>query len=178
MVINQNVYDVTNYLTSHDNKLDIRSWCGTDASGDYNTKAGQGQTHSAGADSLLNQYLIGTLDTTSQTSSNAITTAPVAAPSLAKSVAGYNILIPVLATVLLYLISLKFLQKTTHNLIWNSVLLLGLIPSFGFGIALILGNRNLLYNHVELSIVFGTACVLHFLLRFKVYLAQVKMLKS
>jgi len=177
MVINQNVYDVTSYLASHDDKLDIRSWCGTDATNDYNTKAGQGQSHSDRADSLLNQYLIGTLDTTSQTSSNAITTTPVATPNIAKSVVGYNILVPVLATIILYFASLKFLQRATHNLIWNSVMVLGLIPSFGFGVALILGNRGLLYSHVEFSLVFGTACVLHFLLRFKVYLAQVKMLR-
>ncbi len=180
MIINQNVYDLTNYLTDHDSNLDIRSWCGKDATTDYNDKNGRGQSHSSRANSLLNQYLIGILDTGGQikptdTLINVKTTNPVG---------NYNLYLPLLGTIVAYLFTLKVLRRQIHNLIWDSILLLGLIPSFGFGIIMILAKQypwfynfsggNMLYNHVELSIVFGTACVMHFLLRLKIYFSQAK----
>jgi hypothetical protein len=71
-----------------------------------------------------------------------------------------------------------------HDAFWNSVLLLGLIPSVIFGFVLaaadqfsFLNNLNLsgiLYQHVQLSIIFGTAVILHFLKRLKIFLSQLK----
>jgi len=88
----------------------------------------------------------------------------------------YNVLFPLLATIILYLVSFKLMSKPSHNFVWNSVLLLGLIPSFVFGIILALGfgSPKLLYAHVEWSIVFGTLCILHFIFRLKVYISQGK----
>jgi hypothetical protein len=92
-----------------------------------------------------------------------------------------------LATVIIYLITNKFLKKPTHNAIWNTVLLLGLIPSLGFGTIMIFEYQfpslrniitfDLLYNHVELSVVFGTACVLHFVFRLTSYIGEMKTVK-
>lgn len=88
----------------------------------------------------------------------------------------YNVFLPLLVTIILYLVSSKLMSKPSHNFIWDSVMLLGLIPSFVFGIlmALNLAGFNLLYYHVELSIVFGTSCVLHLIFRLKVYISQGK----
>ena len=92
----------------------------------------------------------------------------------------YNLLIPLFGTIFLYLISLKFLKRQTHYMIWNIVLLIGLIPALGFGIIMILATKfswayslkhpQMLYYHVEFSIIFGTTCLLHFLNRIRVFL--------
>jgi hypothetical protein len=170
MIINENVYNLTDYLADHDRNLDIRSWCGTDATADYATKAGRGQSHSVRADSLLGEYLIGTLKASSDQ--------PVSAPS------PYNIYIPLLATIFLYFLSLKVFRRPVHNFIWNSLMVIGLIPSFGYGVIMVLAKQypifsqlkytGMLYHHVEFSVAFGTACLLHFLLRLNVYLSQGK----
>ena len=173
MTINKNVYDLTGYLVEHDKEMDIRSWCGKDATEDFNTKNGKGQSHSDRANSILTQYLIGSINAetpiTASNSSNTNTTTKKLANK-------YNVIIPLLGTVLVYFLSLKLMKRQMHNLIWNTIMLLGLIPSFGFGVIMALGIRweNILYNHVELSIVFGTVCILHFLMRLNIYLAQVR----
>ncbi len=56
------VYDLSNYLSDHDRYLDIRDWCGQDATDDYNTKAGKNKDHSVKADEMLAAYMIGELD--------------------------------------------------------------------------------------------------------------------
>lgn len=171
MVINKNVYNLTDYLPDHDRELNIRSWCGTDATADYLDKNGVNRSHSTYADSLLNKYIIGTL---SNQTTPAVTNENIPTPQ-----SKYNVFLPVLITVLLYLSSNKFLQKQTHNFIWNSFMLLGLIPSFIFGIIMAasfnnLVYKNMLYHHVEVSLSFGTACILHLVYRFKTYLCQAK----
>lgn len=184
MAINGNVYDVTEYLTDHDRMLDIRPWCGTDATNDYNTKNGRNQPHTVQADTILNQYLIGTLETSEQSQSTSPITDINKLVSTAPKTNPYNVVVPLLITLVLYGVTLKFLTRKKHSFIWNTVLLLGLIPSFGFGVLMVLvkqfpslrplTNFPILYSHVELSIVFGTVCILHFLLRFTIYLAQAK----
>lgn len=171
MVIEGRVYDLSSYLPSHDRMLDIRSWCGRDATDDYNDKAGQDLDHSPRADQMLAEYQIGELANSQDTGSTA---SELAQPVAKKSI--YNVWLPLLATTIFYLITLKFLAKPTHSFLWNSVLLLGLIPSFVFGLILALnaGGVKLLYLHVEWSIVFGTVCVLHLLYRLKIYLSQGK----
>lgn len=185
MSINGNVYDVTSYLTEHDSKLDIRPWCGKDATEDYADKNGRGQSHSTKADTLLSQYLIGTLSTKEQINPSTASPDSVTVSDNPSSLfGGYDIFLPLFLPLLAYMISQKFLQRQTHNFIWNSIMLLGLIPSFGFGMIMILAKqyawlRNLidsdiLYNHVELSISFGVICILHFLYRLKIYISQGK----
>lgn len=171
MVIEGQVYDLSSYLPSHDRMLDIRSWCGRDATDDYNDKAGQDLDHSPRADQMLAEYQIGDLASSQVIAS---TTSEPAQPVGKSSI--YNVWLPLVATIILYLITLKFFAKPTHSFLWNSVLLLGLLPSFVFGLILALnaGGANLLYLHVEWSIVFGTACVLHLLYRLKIYLSQGK----
>ncbi len=207
MVIEGNVYDLTSYLSAHDDKLDIRSWCGQDATADYNTKAGKNKDHSSKADDLLKNYIIGTLATATpkatatptstvdptKTASPTEVVQPTKTVTKVETVVAtitptpavqrpavktnpYNVWLPLLVTVILYLVSAKLMPKPSHNFVWDSVLLLGLIPSFVFGIimALDLDGPNMLYHHVEWSIVFGASCILHLIFRLKVYISQGK----
>ncbi|AKM81612.1 MAG: Cytochrome b5 [Candidatus Pacebacteria bacterium GW2011_GWF2_38_9] len=166
MAIDGVVYNVSAYLSEHDREFDIRPWCGSDASEDYNTEAGRGKDHSPKADELLVNYKIGTLSTVSNIS-------PTSVP-VNNTVKKYNVFLPFLITIVLYFLSMKLLVKPKHDFIWNSVMLLGLIPSFIFGIlmAMEIATPSLLYLHVELSIVFGVVCILHFLYRMKMYLSE------
>ena len=171
-ILNNNVYNITNYLSSHDNKLNIRPWCGKDVTNDYNTKAGRGEGHSFSADRQLENLLIGKLTQ----SDISVTDAQTATPT--KSIE-YNVWLPLFSTILFYFISLKLLKRQSHNLVWNSIMFLGLIPSLVFGLLMASGvtlgiKSYLLYMHVEFSIVFGTACVLHLLLRKQSYISQAK----
>jgi len=173
MIISKNVYNLTNYLSEHDKQMDIRSWCGKEASKEFATKAGRGLDHSERAKNILETFLVGSV----QAESNAV----LPAQKDARRPNGYNVIFPVVGTIIVYLLSLRFLERQRHNLIWNSIMLLGLIPSLGFGIIMALGGKaffggRILYNHIELSLIFGTACVMHFLLRLKIYLAQMKKL--
>ena len=175
LIIADDVYDVTAYLPIHDREFDIRSWCGTDATEDYNTKADRGQNHSLKADELLLSYKIGTLNTLTDASPTSANSTAVQ-KTVFKAIKKYNVLLPFLMTVILYFLSMKLLVKPKHDFIWNSTMLFGLIPSFIFGMimALDLFKTNLLYWHVELSIIFGTLCILHFLYRLKIYLSEGK----
>ncbi len=63
MMINNKVYDITPYSSSHPGgQGTIDMGCGKDATSLYDTKAGQGNTHSANANSLLANYYIGDLN--------------------------------------------------------------------------------------------------------------------
>ena len=179
LVIDNQVYDVTDYLSKHEPMLDIQAWCGQDASQDYHDKAGKGEDHGSRADEALTQYLIGQL--VSETSGEVVATDTVdqqmnsdhIKPIFAEK--DYNIWLPIMITVVAYVLSQKLLAKASHDFIWNSVQLLGLIPSFGFGLLMATGVApGLREDHVEWSVVFGTACVLHFLYRFRVYRSQGK----
>jgi len=62
VTIRGNVYDVTSYLDEHPGGADlILNYCGEDATSAYNNKGGEGR-HSANADSILNDYLLGSLN--------------------------------------------------------------------------------------------------------------------
>ena len=188
MIINNNVYDLSDYLEDHDKELDIRSWCGTDATADYADKAGMGKSHSSRADNLLDAYLIGSLIETRPTISNEQTVeSQTTTPNIQNPVPSenkYNLFFPLFGTIIFYLLSLKFLKRQTHNFIWNSIMLLGLIPALVFGVIMVLAKEftwaysikyaDMLYHHVEFSIVFGTTCALHFLNRIRVYVFQGK----
>jgi predicted heme/steroid binding protein len=173
MAIDGAVYDVSAYLSEHDRELDIRPWCGLDVSEDYNTEAGRGKDHSLKADELLAGYKIGILSIAPNVSPTSAVSTTVQ-ETIPKVIKKYNVLFPFLATIALYFLSMKFLAKPKHDFIWNSVMLLGLISSFIFGIlmAMEIATPSLLYLHVELSIVFGVVCILHFLYRIKMYLSE------
>ena len=179
LVIDDQVYEVTDYLAKHEPMLDIRAWCGQDASQDYHDKAGQGEDHSSRADESLTQYLVGQLISEGSEEAVVIDTASKQTdddqvkPSFAKK--DYNIWLPIIITIVVYILSQKLLAKASHDFVWNSVQLLGLIPSFGFGLLMATGAApGLREDHVEWSVVFGTACVLHFIYRFRVYRSQGK----
>ena len=60
--ISGNVYNVTQYLDFHPGGADIiLMFCGQDATNAYNTQGGRGRGHSSRANTLLGQYIIGTL---------------------------------------------------------------------------------------------------------------------
>jgi cytochrome b involved in lipid metabolism len=191
MIIDQKVYDLTSYLSQHDREMDIRAWCGTDATEDYNSKAGMNRPHSDKADSDLAGLYLGDLSNANSTPTSGVTSSQTSTATMKeteetteKEQGGYNLWLPLFATVLLYFLSKFFLKKTQHDFIWNSVILLGLLPSFGFGILMVLGKEfaffrqftqgDILFDHVEWSLVFGMSCVLHLLTRLKSYLAEAK----
>jgi hypothetical protein len=65
LIINNNVYDVTSYLSSHPpGALLITPFCGKDATAAYDTKGAKGQPHSSRADALLGNYLLGHVGST------------------------------------------------------------------------------------------------------------------
>lgn len=63
MVINGKVYDLSVYV-SHPGGSGYLSFCGTEATTEYDTKGGKRSKHSSYADSLLSNYLIGQLGQT------------------------------------------------------------------------------------------------------------------
>jgi hypothetical protein len=96
----------------------------------------------------------------------------------------YRVLLPVLLTIVLYLLTSKFLRKAAHDFFWNSVMLFGLLPVVGFGFILALVDQisflakinynQMLFLHAQLSLIIGTAMILHFLKRMKIYSSQRK----
>ena len=103
----------------------------------------------------------------------------------------YNFGVPFILSLVLYLVTwniakskkFKKFNILTHNAIWNTVLLIALLPSVVFGFYLVLrypfpeieiDNFNFLLWHVEGSIVMGTVVVLHLIQRFVLYVGQLK----
>jgi cytochrome b involved in lipid metabolism len=185
MAIEGQVYDLSNYLPDHDRFLNIREWCGRDATKDYNTKAGMGRDHSIRADEMLAAYLIGDLATdevvnlveVNEVDEKIDSPNPNFSPK-------YNVYLPVLITIIIYYLSKKFLGKARHDFLWNSILLIGLIPVVVFGFILALADQiefltkinfnQMLSQHAQLSIIVGTAMILHMIQRAKIYLSQGK----
>ncbi|RME31891.1 hypothetical protein D6789_01295, partial [Candidatus Woesearchaeota archaeon] len=60
-VINGKVYDLSSYISSHPGGPVITQACGKDATELFNTKGGAGRPHSAFAQELLEQFLIGSI---------------------------------------------------------------------------------------------------------------------
>jgi cytochrome b involved in lipid metabolism len=59
MIIDNNIYDLTKYQNAHPGgKMNIINYCGKDATVEYKNRGGKG-THSAKADKLLKEYLVG-----------------------------------------------------------------------------------------------------------------------
>lgn len=103
----------------------------------------------------------------------------------------YNFALPFFFSLIPYVFSwfvakkqlIKKFTPPMHNAIWNTVLLVTLVPSAIFGIYMVLKfsfpeikieGFDFLYWHVEGSIVMGTVAILHLIQRLTQYLAQVK----
>jgi ABC-type spermidine/putrescine transport system permease subunit II len=99
----------------------------------------------------------------------------------------YNLLLPLVLPLAIYWGSYLIFKKENlkkFNGFWNTILLLTfLIPSFGFGIYMMLQYKfvklrevdfDFMYWHVELSVVMGAIAISHFLQRIKQYLVQLK----
>jgi len=201
VVFEESVYDITKYVKIHDRYMDIRSWCGGDMTQAFKTKDNTGRDHKRSSYSLLETFRIGVLS-----SSNSSDTSSTELPSAVQSTEDikeggnesssnntneYNIVSPILLTVCLYWIPYFFVKKKRDisllkkfNGFWNTLLiLLLLIPSFGFGIFMIVRYTNsslwnisfdFLYWHVELSLVMGMIAISHFIQRIKMFMIQIK----
>lgn len=63
MVIENSVYNVTNYVDMHPGGADIvLMYCGKDATSAYKTQGGRGRGHSSKADALLVKYKVGDIN--------------------------------------------------------------------------------------------------------------------
>lgn len=180
VVYDGKVYDLSSYLPMHDRYLNIRDWCGKDMTEDFQTKAELKEDHKESSYRLLENYYIGDL----VSSQEQIVSKPIADTEVV-STTPYNLIIPLFLSLALYWVPYFFIKnKRKFNAFWNTVLLLTLlIPSFGFGIFMMLRYKrpalydidfNFMYWHVELSIVMGVVAISHFIQRFKIYLVQLK----
>ncbi|MEI7579413.1 MAG: cytochrome b5-like heme/steroid binding domain-containing protein [bacterium] len=106
----------------------------------------------------------------------------------------YNFWVPFTATLIFYLgtyflmkspFGKKSFQRPKFNLLWNSALIISLIPSALFGFYLVFQYSipalakvpfDFLYWHVEGSLVFATLILLHLILRLNQYIAPVKLI--
>lgn len=195
VIYNSNVYDITTYLSIHNQRYsNITGWCGTDITTDFDNVA----RHTSTATTLLATFQIGTLTTTNGNSSSTTTitdTVGTTTTTNPKVTNPYNLVLPLLLGLILYwgsriIVLNKNIKKTNcmnvknFNGFWNTILLISfLVPTFGFGIIMILqyqfpnladGDFNFLYWHVELSVFMGALGISHFIQRFKIYLTEIK----
>lgn len=192
------VYDITTYLMIHNQKYsDITSWCGADMTKDFDSIG----KHRGEATSLLASFKIGTVvtvpvvttPTPTITTTDPVTTATPEPTNdttvLTDTIAiknPYNLLLPLIFGIILYWGSLAIFRKNLKqfNAFWNTILLLTfLIPSFGFGIFMMLQYQfpslmdvefRFMYWHVEFSVFMGVLAISHFIRRLKIYLLQIK----
>ncbi len=184
MVYEERVYDITSYLPLHDQYLNIREWCGTEMTIDFQTKVGIGEDHKGSSYDLLSQYYIGMLVSSIDNQPPEEVGREVV-DTIIPSTSPYNLPLPFLLSLFCYWVPYFFIKnKKRFNAFWNTILLLTLlIPSFGFGIFMILRYRfpsfydidfNFMYWHVELSIVMGVLGISHLVQRLKLYLVQLR----
>jgi len=185
---NGGVYDITTYVLLHNQRYyDITAWCGADMTTDFDSIG----KHRGEATTLLASFKIGTVTTATQTTSTTNTT-PVPTTNTDTTLNTttfknpYNLLFPLILGIILYWGSLLIFKKNLKqfNAFWNTTLLLTLIiPSFGFGIFMILQYQfpslmditfNFKYWHVEFSVFMGILAISHFIRRLKVYFMQLK----
>lgn len=200
VIFENSVYDLTDYLYQHDIYLDIRQWCGTDMTQAFITKDGTGRDHKGSSYDLLETYRIGEIDEKIEQvqpvlENNSVSEVDnVGKESNNDNSTPYNVIIPLLLSVSLYWIPYLIIKKSNpvkiknFNAFWNSMLiLLLLIPAFGFGVYMILRYRfptlwnisfDFMYWHVELSLVMGILGINHFLQRVKVYFSQIRNSKN
>ena len=193
VIFEENVYDLSRYVPSHDRYMDIREWCGKDMTDDFKDKAGMNRDHRASSYTLLEQYNIGELNDDALADDEDTEISPIQEVNSEKEVIkakGYNLVIPLFLSLIVYWIPYFLIKKqvlkvpiTKFNAFWNTVLMLTLlIPSFGFGIFMMIRSKNpslynvnfdFIYWHVELSVVMGTIAICHFVQRIAIYLKQI-----
>jgi len=61
MAIEGNVYNVTDFVSTHPGGEAILQGCGKDATGIFNTRPNDGSSHSGRARTMLEKYLVGSL---------------------------------------------------------------------------------------------------------------------
>ena len=190
MIFEDNVYDFSlDHLQNHEEKyMDIASWCGKDMTEAFKTKDGSGEDHRDRVYTDLVNYKIGILgdETTQETVNDSY-----------KSSNPYNFWLPFLTAIAGYMTfwglakwhvtnKYKIFNINTFKLIANTIMLsLALIPTVGFGFLLIAASSypdiidklgiDLLYWHVHLSVAFGASVLCHFLTRFRLYKAPIKL---
>lgn len=184
------VYDLTEYITTHDQYLDIRTWCGLDIQADFMSKANTGEDHKRSSYSLLESYKIGSLDEVIAKENVVTTSTTTEEVKDVKEAKEYNLILPLLISIITYWGMYLFVKSgkfgsfniLKFNGIWNSILLLTLlIPALGFGIFMVVRSKkpelwnidfDFLYWHVELSLVMGILAVNHLIQRFVIYVRQ------
>lgn len=188
VVFQDNVYDLSEYLPSHDRYLDIRGWCGKDMTDDFKNKSGVGRNHTKSSYALLERYNIGKLG--GETEENYTTISKVSENDGFIKPRGYNLIVPLFISLFAYWVSFFLIKKeilkvplSKFNGFWNTVLMLFLlIPSFGFGIFMMIRTKNprlydldfdFMYWHVELSVVMGSIAISHFLQRWNIFKSQI-----
>jgi hypothetical protein len=147
----------------------------------FKTKAGTGRDHKLSSYVLLEDYYIGNLVGDNTTREEIIDTVV----NEQQPQSPYNLFLPLFSSLILYWVSYFIFKKKSlknFNGFWNTVLLLTfVIPSFGFGIYMMLQYRfselrevdfDFMYWHVELSVVMGAIALSHFIQRLKQYLVQ------
>jgi len=198
MIFENKVYDISeDRLKTHDKFMDIRDWCGKDMTIDFKTKAGLGRDHKESSYSLLENYYIGDLIVKDEPvlKTEALDSVEESTVSQTPKTSNpYNFWIPFLGVIVAYVLfwtgtkikvsDQKFLiPKNIFNTIFNSLLILGLLPSLGFGTLMTLQYQypslrdftdSLYFWHVHGSIVFGTTAGMHFLTRFTSFVIQLK----
>lgn len=191
---NGGVYDITTYVLLHNQRYyDITAWCGTDMTSDFDAIG----KHRGSATTLLASFKIGTLTTASTTTTAPTTATTTTTPptmtdtttttdTTVKLSNPYNLLLPLILGIILYWGSLLIFSKNLKqfNAFWNTILLLTfIIPSFGFGIFMMLQYQfpalmkidfRFTYWHVELSVFMSVLAISHFIRRLKIYLMQIK----
>lgn len=180
VIYNGGVYNITKYLGAHDENLNIRSWCGTDITKEFQTKDGRGENHKQSSYALLEQYKIGTVTkavapTPVVTEKPVVTEEPITTVTpepvvedvtqdvITSTPKEYNLLIPLLISVILYW-GTYMLAKSNKigglnimkfNGFWNSILFLTLlIPAFGFGIIMILNIKKPSLMDIQFDILY------------------------
>jgi cytochrome b involved in lipid metabolism len=193
VIYNGGVYDITTYLVIHNQHTYITNLCGTDITSHFTSVA---RHKSVGAYSLIETFRIGTLEssTTSSTTTSTSTSSSTSSSVVTKQLS-YNLFVPLILGFVLYwgsryIVLNKKIRKPdwvnikNFNAFWNTLLLITfLIPTFGFGLIMIIQlqypsllnlNFNILYWHAEFSVFMGALALSHFLHRIKIYFAEVK----
>ncbi len=191
MIFENKVYDFSeSHLQNHEDKyMDIESWCGKDMTTAFQTKDGEGQDHKSFVYNSLSQYLIG--DVQASSTNNSTTN-----NSKRENNNPYNFWLPAILGYGVYTLywalttidglkKYKFFNKNIFKFSFNTMMLLCLIPVVGFGYFMIARysydslrdiDFDFLYWHVEFGVFFAGLVAGHFLTRFKLYKAPIKLL--
>ncbi|MBD3280897.1 hypothetical protein GF389_05240 [Candidatus Dojkabacteria bacterium] len=212
MIFENGVYDFSaDHLENHELKfMDISDWCGNDMTLDFKSKAGSGEDHKSFVYNDLENYYIGEYsDQTVSTTNDGQTSEPTVDPEegyedtetessyspQTERKNPYNFWLPAGLAFVSYMLywglskwevtkKIKIFDKRIFNFTFNTVMVLGLIPSVVFGFIMIAAysyssvndiDFDFLYWHVHLSIAFGVLLVTHFFTRFKLYLVPLKL---